>query len=311
MLYIVPFLVALAMLTAGLGIHLLRANRRRVAQRLENLTEGQVEAGPVIIDELAERKLPLPLQLVGLFGLLLPGQISNPTVRWDLAQAGYRALDGPKVFAGARALLTAGFALGAFFVSTMLHRPQSEVLMLTLVSTACGYMAPVAFLRWKQARRREEITLSLPDALDLMVICVEAGLGLNAAILNVGREIRLSSKELSDELRMVNTEMRAGVGRIEALRNLAFRTGVDEVRALVAVLVQSDRFGTSIAQALRTHAGSLRTRRRQRAEEAARKTPVKMVFPLVFCIFPELLVVILAPGMLQLFRALLDMSQGG
>lgn len=311
MLYIIPFLVALAMLTAGFGIHLLRANRRRVAQRLEEIGSGAADAVHVDPLEPFDRRLPLHLQLVGLFGMLLPTHLNSPTLRWDLAQAGYRAADSTKVFAGARAILTAAFGFAAFFAMTTLHRPQSELLMVTLVSLACGYMAPVAFLRWKQARRREEITLSLPDALDLLVICVEAGLGLNAAILTVGREIRLSSTALSDELRMVNHEMRAGVARVEALRNFAFRTGVDEVRALVAVLVQSDRFGTSIAQALRTHAVSLRTRRRQRAEEAARKTPVKMVFPLVFCIFPELLVVILAPGMLQLFRALLDMSKGG
>ena len=220
-----------------------------------------------------------------------------------------RALDARRIFAGSRVLSTAGFGIVAILVTGALHRTQGEVVLLTCVAAAAGWLAPVVYLRVRQARRREEIMLSLPDALDLMVICVEAGLGLNAAIVNVGKEVRLSSKTLSDELRMVSYEMRAGIGRVEALRNLAIRTGVDEVRAFVAVLVQSDRFGTSIAQALRTHALSLRTRRRQRAEEAARKTPVKMVFPLVFCIFPELLLVILAPGMLQLFRALLDMSQ--
>jgi tight adherence protein C len=164
-------------------------------------------------------------------------------------------------------------------------------------------------VRSRQTKRQQEITLALPDALDLLVICVEAGQGLNAALLKVGRETALQSGALSDELKTVNNEMRAGVTRIQALRNFSLRTGVDEVRALVAVMIQSDRFGTSIAQALRTHAESLRIRRRQRAEETARKAPVKLVFPLVFCIFPELLVVILAPGMLALFRALSDMAK--
>ena len=114
----------------------------------------------------------------------------------------------------------------------------------------------------------------------------------------------MHSPELSEELRVVNLEMSTGVPRAQALRNLALRTGIDDIRGLVAVLVQSEKFGTSVAQALRTHAGSLRTRRRQRAEEAARKTPVKMVFPLVFCVFPALLVVILAPGFLELMKSL-------
>ncbi len=309
MVYLVPFLVGLALLTAALGLHILRSGRRRLDERLDDVRTG-AEADHIIPDEIWERRSPWYVRIFGIFSVLLPGQASNDTTRWELAQAGYRALDAPQVFVGLRVLSTVAIGLASFMVTSMLHRPQSELILLTVVGIAVGYMGPMAFLRWRQAKRREEITLSLPDALDLMVICVEAGLGLNAALLNVGREIRLNSVELSDELRMVNSEMRAGVARVEALRNLAIRTGVDEVRSLVAVLVQSDRFGTSIAQALRTHALSLRTRRRQRAEEAARKTPVKMVFPLVFCIFPELLVVILAPGMLQLFRALLDMARG-
>ncbi len=309
MVYLIPILVGLALVTAALGLHAMRGGQRRIDDRLEDVRTG-IE-GEQIIQDSWEKRLPWYLRIFGVFSVLLPGQAGSDVMRWELAQGGYRAIDAPPVFVGLRVLSTAAAGVTAFMVTTALHRPQSELLMLVLVGLAIGYMGPIAYLRYKQAKRREEITLSLPDALDLMVICVEAGLGLNAALLNVGREIRLSSVELSDELRMVNSEMRAGVARLEALRNLAIRTGVDEVRALVAVLVQSDdRFGTSIAKALRTHALSLRTRRRQRAEEAARKTPVKMVFPLVFCIFPELLVVILAPGMLQLFRALLDMARG-
>jgi tight adherence protein C len=305
MIYIVPILIALALLTAAVGFHLLR-RESKVSKRLKEIrTETH---GSEVIPELVPEELPLLGKLIALFSVFLPGQVRSHVLAWELAQAGYRALGATRVFAGARVLITTTCALASYVLPTLLHRPRGEVVMLVTVGTAIGYLAPIAFLRVKQARRREEIMLSLPDALDLMVICVEAGLGLNAAIQNVGREIRLNSPALSDELRMVNYEMRTGLGRVEALRNLALRAGVDEVRAFVAVLVQSDRFGTSIAQALRTHASSLRTRRRQRAEETARKTPVKMVFPLVFCIFPELMVVILAPGMLQLFRALLDVA---
>jgi tight adherence protein C len=306
MIFVVPVLIAIAFLTAGYALYLLRRGGSRITQRLQAVQQEAQAYEP--LPDPVQDELPLVGKLVGSLAPLLPGQMTSEVLRWDLAQAGFRATGAARVFVGARLLVTAAFTVACWMVTASLHRVQGEVLMVTLVGVAIGYMAPVAFLRWKQARRREEITLALPDALDLMVICVEAGLGLNAAILNVGREIRLNSRALSDELRMVNYEMRAGVSRVDALRHLAVRTGVDEVRAFVAVLVQSERFGTSIAQALRTHAVSLRTRRRQRAEEAARKTPVKMVFPLVFCIFPELLLVILAPGMLQLFRALLDMA---
>ena len=200
------------------------------------------------------------------------------------------------------------FGLGAMIGAWKLNRSPQEILILALVGVLVGFFVPMMIVRAKQSKRQREITLALPDALDLLVICVEAGQGLNAALLKVGRESELQAKALAEELRQINNEMRAGVTRIQALRNFALRTGVDEVRALVAVMVQSDRFGTSVAQALRTHAESLRIRRRQRAEEIARKAPVKLVFPLVFCIFPELLVVILAPGMLALFRVLSKMA---
>jgi tight adherence protein C len=143
-----------------------------------------------------------------------------------------------------------------------------------------------------------------------MVVCVEAGQGLNAAILTVGKEMEIHASSLSQEFRVINQEIRAGLTRSQALRNFADRSGVDEARSLVAVLIQSDKLGTSIAQALRVHAQGMRTRRRQRAEEAARKTAVKLLFPLIFCIFPELMVVILAPAMIQILRALADSARG-
>jgi tight adherence protein C len=247
------------------------------------------------------------LRLLSFLGWLLPGHISSETLYWELAQAGYRHLEARKIFAGARVLSTVLFGLGAMIGAWKLNRQPEEMFILALLGVLVGFFVPMMVVRAKQSKRQQELTLALPDALDLLVICVEAGQGLNAALLRVGRESELQARELADELKQINNEMRAGVSRIQALRNFAMRTGVDEVRALVAVMVQSDRFGTSVAQALRTHAESLRTRRRQRAEEIARKAPVKLVFPLVFCIFPELLVVILAPGMLALFRALSSM----
>jgi len=308
-LYLIPILTALTLLVAAAGIYQLQSRNKRITARLQQVVDGTLEAD--LADDLMEGSIPLLARPLTFLAWLLPGQIFSETLKWELARAGYRNLDSRKVFAGARVLSTVLLSLSAALVTWKLHMEPTEIFTITLVAAVLGFFIPMMVLRWKQAKRQMEITLALPDALDLLVICVEAGQGLNAAILKVGKETEFQAKALSDELRTLNNEMRAGITRAQALRNLALRTGVDDIRALVAVMIQSDRFGTSIAQALRIHASSLRTRRRQRAEEKARKTPVKMVFPLVFCIFPELLVVILAPGMLELFRALSDMAKGG
>jgi tight adherence protein C len=304
-LYLIPVLVGLALIAAAAAFYFIQMRSRDVSDRLKRVLDGDESAGR--ITDTMDQPLPIPLRLFTPFGWLLPGHPYSEVLYWELAQAGYRHLEARKVFAGIRVLSTLGFGTAAFVVSLKLHRTPQETLIWVAVALLVGFFVPMMVVRYKQAKRQQAITLALPDALDLLVICVEAGQGLNAALLRVGRETELQAKELAEELRQINNEMRAGITRVNALKNFAMRTGVDDVRALVAVMVQSDRFGTSVAQALRTHAESLRIRRRQRAEEAARKAPVKLVFPLVFCIFPELLVVILAPGMLALFRALADM----
>ncbi len=304
-LYLVPVLTALTLIAAATAFYFIQLRSRDVSDRLKRVLDNDGTAEHIV--DPMETELPVHLWLVSFFAWLLPGHIYSETLYWELAQAGYRHLEARKVFAGARVLTTLLFGLGAMTLAWKLHRQPQEIFVLALVGALVGFFAPMMFVRYKQGKRQQEITLALPDALDLLVICVEAGQGLNAALLRVGRESELQAKALAGELRQINNEMRAGITRVNALRNFAMRTGVDDVRALVAVMVQSDRFGTSVAQALRTHAESLRVRRRQRAEEAARKAPVKLVFPLVFCIFPELLVVILAPGMLALFRALSNM----
>jgi tight adherence protein C len=207
---------------------------------------------------------------------------------------------------GAKVLLAVILGTLMFTFGMRFHLPQDQLLILSIGFGALGFYLPNMWLARVGGQRQEEIRLALPDALDLMVICVEAGQGLNAALVTVGREMAAHAPRLSEEMRLISSEIRAGLTRANALRNFASRTGVDEARALTAVLVQSDRLGTSIAQALRVHAQSMRTRRRQRAEENARKTAVKLLFPLVFCIFPALLVVILAPAMIQIVRALTD-----
>ena len=158
-------------------------------------------------------------------------------------------------------------------------------------------------------RRQHRIRLSLPDALDLLVVSVEAGLGLDQALQRVGEELAFAHPELSDELRLINLELRAGKARSEALRNLAERTGVDDLSSLAAMLIQTDKFGTSVARSLRVHSETLRTKRRQRAEEAAAKTGVKMVFPLVFCIFPAIWVVTIGPAAIKFVEVLFPLAE--
>jgi tight adherence protein C len=221
-----------------------------------------------------------------------------------LVRAGYRRHDAIAVFFGIRI----GFALLCFavFATPIVMRPN---MMMALGGCGLGYLLPSMMLGRLAKRRQHRIRLGLADALDLLVVSVEAGLGLDQAIQRVGEELAFAHPDLSDELRLVNLELRAGKGRVDALRALSDRTGVDDLASLVAMLVQTDRFGTSVAQSLRVHSETLRTKRRQRAEEAAAKTGVKMVFPLVFCIFPAIFVVTIGPAAIKFVQVLGPMGQ--
>ncbi len=174
-----------------------------------------------------------------------------------------------------------------------------------VLAAIVGYLVPEAWLVWRVHARQHRLRRALPDCLDLLVICVEAGLGLDQALMKVAQEMRVTHRELSDELQLVNLEMRIGKSRIDALRELARRTGLDDIKSLVAMLIQTERFGTSVAKSLRVYSDDLRVKRRQRAEEASAKTTVKMVPPLVFFIFPALMVVILGPAVITLLRQLM------
>ena len=180
---------------------------------------------------------------------------------------------------------------------------QTRGLMLALFGFVLGYMAPGLLVDRRISRRRLNIENGLPDALDLLIVSLEAGLALDQAILKTSEELAIAHPELAEELRLINVECRAGKPRVEAFKNFATRTKVDDVRALVAMLVQTDRFGTSVGQALRTHAEVSRTKRRQRAEERAAKIGVKLVFPLVFCLFPAFYVVTLGPAIIRFIHA--------
>lgn len=170
------------------------------------------------------------------------------------------------------------------------------------IAAAVGYYAPVLWLGQKIDDRRREIRNGLPDATDLLIVCLEAGSGMDQAIARVADELQIAYPALARELELIGSETRAGKARMEAFKNFAERTKVDDVRSLVAMLVQTDRFGTSLGQALRTHADTSRTKRRQRAEERAAKLGVKLLFPLVFCLFPAFFTVVLGPSMVQIYR---------
>jgi tight adherence protein C len=187
----------------------------------------------------------------------------------------------------------------------------ADLLLLFIITSAgLGYFLPNIFLGRRIAYRKREILDSFPDAMDLIIVCVESGLGLDAALARVSEEMHMISPILGEELHLINLELRAGSSRERALRNLALRTGVEDIDTLVAMLVQSDRFGTSVAQALRVHAENLRIKRRLRAEEAAAKIALKLLFPLIFFIFPSMLLVLLGPALISINRILLP-AMGG
>jgi tight adherence protein C len=223
-----------------------------------------------------------------------------------LVQAGIRRKDSTILFYAIQ-VGVAIFLLIAFAVSGYLYQ---NPLLYVVLAVLAGAALPDMWLQRKRAARQEQIQHALPDAMDLAVISMEAGLGLDQTLLRVGQEFEKVHPELSEEFRLHNLEMNLGRTRVQAFRNLAERTGVEDLRALVAVLIQTDRFGTSIAQALRTFSDTLRTKRRQRAEERAAQLPVKMIIPMVLFIFPAVLVVIVGPGFLAIFNNLLPTLSG-
>ena len=230
--------------------------------------------------------------------------MSADVINDTLVHAGYRSPRAPAIFWGVRLGLVLLLASVALLTAPVLGAATMLTPVIALYFGTIGYVVPSFYVRSKARKRQKEITLALPDALDLLVVCVEAGLGLNQAVVRVAQEINHVSILLAEELHLTNLEIRAGRPRNEALKNLAERTGVEDVRGLVSTLIQAERFGTPIGGALRVHAETLRDKRKQRAREAAAKTTIKLVFPLVFCIFPAMFVVLVGPGIIQIIEAL-------
>lgn len=215
-----------------------------------------------------------------------------------LVQAGFRRKDAPVLAYGVK------LALALFLLASFAAAGRFTFVYIVL-AVLLGAMVPDIWLSRRIRRRKENIQLAIPDALDLTVVCVEAGLGLDQSLMRIGQEIRPIHRDLSDELRLLNLEVNAGKSRAQSLRNLSGRTDVDDLKALVAVLIQTDRFGTSVAQSLRVFSDSLRVKRRQRAEERAAKTTIKMIPPLVFFILPAIFVVVLGPAIITIVQELL------
>ena len=222
----------------------------------------------------------------------------------QLMHAGFRSESGPVVFRALQLVSLAFFPATVAVGCALWGRPLGSALVWIIVSVGVGAYLPRFALRRMIAGRQLRLRWGLADALDLMVVSIEAGLGLNAALVRVGEELKTVHPDISDEFELTNLEIRVGRERDEALRNLAERAGIDDLRSLVAMLVQADRFGTSIARAVRVYADSLRTKRRQRAEQAAQKAAVKLLMPLALFLFPTLFIVILGPAALNLMDSL-------
>src|SRR5918997_1049243 len=215
-------------------------------------------------------------------------------------QAGYRSASAPVIFRAVQVLAFTGLPALVALACAVLGRPLGSALVWIVIGAALGFVGPRIALDQLVKGRQQRVRWGLADALDLMVVSIESGLGLNASMVRVGEELKAVHPDVSEEFEIANLEIRVGRDREEALRNLAERTGVDDLRSLVAMLIQADRFGTSIARAVRIYSDSLRTKRRQRAEQAAQKAAVKLLLPLACFLFPTLFIAILGPAALNL-----------
>jgi tight adherence protein C len=298
--------VAVAIFVFGI-IYL--AQRGRAAERLDTLmivpsvadaADGEQLQREAWVKTVARAAAPLAKFSV-------PGDDwQTSELRRKFMRAGLRNENIPLIYFGSKTCLAMLFPAIFWTLNQLSNAPMAgpQFFFFLIFFLAIGFYLPNFLLRRRTAARQLEILENFPDALDLLTICVEAGSSLDAAIDRVSREIRLKSDVLADELGLVVLEMRAGAGKERALRNLTVRTGVDDVDTLVAMLIQSDKFGTSVGQALRVHSDMLRTKRQQRAEEAAAKIALKLLFPLILFIFPSILIVVAGPAMIRIVKTL-------
>ena len=313
----VPLLVAvstfLAVVLASSAAYLYMNSREALQawrRRADGIPQDKESAGTGAGEQM---KAQFQAMLEWFAKLNQPSKIEETrATRRQLVTAGYRSAKAPVFFAGAKLFLAATMTvLIALVPVKFLGFPTfSKLIFYYVLAAAFGYYAPIIWLKRAIAERKDALQRAIPDALDLMVVCVEAGLGLDQAIARVGEEVKRTHPVLSDELNLLAMELRTGMSRQEALRNFANRTDMEEVSHLVAMLVQTDRFGTSIGQALRVHADAMRTTRRLKAEELAAKLPVKLLFPLIFFIFPSMFIVLIGPACIKIVRVLFPAMSG-
>lgn len=249
-------------------------------------------------------------QLLQRIGTILPQNPKDVTVmQRKLMRAGFRGPNALKILYGTKVFFGILLPVLASMLLTKSDAEATNKLLFVMASAALGFFGPNEYIKLSFQKRQKEIRKGMPNALDLLVVCVESGLGLDQAILQVSKELEHAHPEITEEFGLVNLELKAGKRRAEALRNLADRTAVDELKKLVAVLIQADKFGTSIAQSLRGHADFMRVQARQIAEEKAAKLGVKLVFPIFFCILPSLFVVTVGPVAMRIIRELVPTMQ--
>jgi tight adherence protein C len=285
---------------AGFGGLLLLFSGNRTGRRLQefNRPSGRQEWGAAVV------------QAIGPFAHLSTprGDWETSPLRLRFINAGIRREDARLLYFGAKSLLPLLFAFATFtLLRVFTSKDGIELAMYVMVAALVGCYLPNLVILLKLRERKREIFEKFPDAIDLMLVCVEAGLGLDAALTKITEEIRLTSTALAEELHLTNLEMRAGATREKSLRNLAARTGLDEIGTFATMLTQSDKFGTSIGESLRVFSEDLRHKRQVRAEEMAAKVPTKMLIPLVLFIFPSILMVILGPAAIVIIRTVLPM----
>jgi tight adherence protein C len=292
------FIVLLTFTSLALGVMsiywLFSRQQSVLTARLETMDPGLVLVENNPVTTMAER-VAEPLNRIVPISAVEAAKLQK-----QLMQAGYRSADAPMAFHAIQVSLVIAVPSIIMTFYFILDGSLNPYLIASLLGSALGFYLPRRVLKDKIKSRQQRITWGLADALDLMVVAVEAGLGLNAALNRVGEELKVSHPDLQEELELVNLEIRVGRAREEALRNLAERTGVDDIRSFVALLVQADRYGSSIAKAVRVFAESLRTKRRQRAEQASQKAALKLVFPLTVFLFPVIILIILTPALLNL-----------
>ena len=316
-----PVLVAISafltmcLLIIGITIYVRQSRQRRAM--LEKIRRGdnewvvpETDAKPSSITETdLSGKSGLAKLLDRIGKKANPGRsIDDADVKLKFLRAGIRDRNAATVFWGTKFLLGISFAIafGAFVIFSKPGLPVLHVALLSMGIGLVGLFLPDYWLWKKAVNRRKQIVKGFPDALDMLVVCVEAGMGLDAAINRVGLELELSQPELSEEFKFLNLELRAGKARAAALRSMGDRINVDEVNSLVTLLLQTDRFGTSVGQALRVYSDTFRTQRMQRAEEIAAKLATKLIFPMATCIFPAMFTVLLGPAAIQIYRVLIE-----